>query len=57
VDILLDVLKIYGPMALGWVFFSYLFMFFLKRYEEDISSRVKLAEALQQLATLIERNK
>ena len=49
-----DFLKIYGPLAVGWVVAAYLMKFILDRYAADIDARVKLATALDNLAKLVE---
>lgn len=51
-----EFVKIYGPMALGWVGFAYIGKIFLDRNKEDIESRVKLAVALEILTNLIKDN-
>ena len=48
-----DILKIYGPMAIGWIIAGYLGQFILKRYDADIDAKTKLALALQSLADAI----
>ena len=48
-----DLIKIYGPMALGWVGFAYLGKFILDRYQADIDSRTNLAIALNNLAIAV----
>ena len=45
-----DILKLYGPMAIGWIIAAYLGQFILKRYDADIEAKTKLALALQSLA-------
>lgn len=50
-----ELLKTYGPLALGWVVAAYLLKFILDRYNADIEARVKLAGALDNLANVIER--
>ncbi len=52
----IDIIKVYGPMALGWVGFAYLGKFILDRYQQDIDSRVKLSDAINRLAQLISDN-
>lgn len=53
----LDIVKIYGPLALGWAVAVYLLRFILDRYNADIDARIKLATALDALSKLIqERN-
>ena len=48
-----ELLKVYGPMAIGWVIAGYLGQFILKRYDADIDAKTKLAVALQSLADSI----
>jgi len=45
-----DLIKLYGPLAIGWVIAGYLGQFILKRYDADIEAKTKLALALQSLA-------
>ena len=52
-----DILKIYGPMAIGWVVAGYLIKFIMDRYDRDIDSRAKLASALEGLITAIKESK
>lgn len=52
-----DILKIYGPMAIGWVVAGYLIKFIMDRYEKDIDSRAKLASALEGLEQAIRDRK
>ena len=49
-----DLVKVYGPLALGWVIAGYLLKFILDRYQTDIDARVKLATALDGLQRVIE---
>lgn len=49
-----DIIKIYGPLALGWVAALYLLKFILDRYNADIEGRIKLATALDALTKVIE---
>lgn len=49
-----DLLKVYGPMAIGWIIAGYLGKFVLDRYQADIDSRVKLATALDGLTKIID---
>jgi hypothetical protein len=51
---MLDVIKVYGPLGLGWVAAAYLLKFILARYNEDIEARVKLATALDGLTRIID---
>ena len=53
-DALPDLLKIYGPLAIGWVLAGYLGKFVLDRYNADIDAKIKLATALDQLTRIIE---
>ena len=48
-----DFLKVYGPLAIGWIVAAYLMKFVLDRYSPDIDARVKLATALDNLAKLV----
>lgn len=50
-----ELLKLYGPMAIGWIAAAYLLKFVLGRYDADIESRVKLAGALDNLARIIDK--
>ena len=49
-----DILKIYGPMAIGWIVAGYLIKFIIDRYQQDIESRSKLASALEALGDKLE---
>ena len=49
-----DIIKLYGPLALGWVVAAYLLRFILDRYNADIEARIKLATALDALSKLIQ---
>lgn len=51
----LEIVKVYGPLGLGWVVAAYLLKFVLDRYNADIDARVKLATALDGLREVIER--
>ena len=48
-----DILKIYGPLAIGWAVAAYLIKFIMDRYDRDIESRAKLASALEALSVNI----
>lgn len=50
----MDVMKIYGPLGLGWVVAFYLLKFVLDRYNADIDARIKLATALDSLTKIIQ---
>lgn len=49
-----DIVRVYGPLALGWVVAAYLLKFILDRYQADIDARVKLASAIDSLSKIIE---
>lgn len=49
-----DIVRVYGPLALGWVVAAYLLKFILDRYQADIDARVKLAAAIDALTKIIE---
>lgn len=49
-----EIVKLYGPLALGWVVAAYLGKFVLDRYQADIDSRVKLAGAIDMLTKMVE---
>lgn len=53
---ILDIVKVYGPLGIGWIVAGYLIKFILGRYDSDIDARVKLASALDNLAKVIEKN-
>ena len=48
-----EILKLYGPLALGWIVAAYLGKFILDRYDVDIKSRTDLAVALAALAAAV----
>lgn len=48
-----ELLKIYGPLGIGWILAAYLGKFILNRYDADLESKTKLALALQQLTEVI----
>lgn len=50
---LAELIKVYGPMAIGWVIAGWLIKEFLQRNAADIESRVKLAVALEGLTNTI----
>lgn len=49
-----ELVKVYGPLSLGWGVAAYLGKFILSRYDADIDSRVKLANALDKITDRIE---
>lgn len=51
---LIDLVKIWGPLGIGWVVAAYLLKFVLDRYKDDIDSRIKLALSLDGLSKIIE---
>lgn len=52
-----DIVKVYGPLGLGWVIAAYLLKFILDRYNADIEARVALAQALNKLSDAIAHEK
>ena len=52
-----DLIKVSGPLAIGWVVAAYLMRWILTRYDADTNSRTDLAVALQKLAQAIEGSK
>lgn len=52
---IIDIVKVYGPLGIGWVIAAYLLKFILDRYQEDIEARVKLATSLDGLSRVIDR--
>ena len=48
-----DILKIYGPLAIGWAVAGYLMKFIMDRYDKDIDAKVKLSTALDSLTSVI----
>jgi len=51
---LMELVKVYGPLSLGWVGFAYMGKFILDRYDKDLESRVQLSNALNALTKAIE---
>lgn len=49
-----EFIKVYGPLALGWVAAFYMLKFVLDRYKDDIDARVRLANALDALTKIID---
>lgn len=52
----LELIKQYGPWAIGWGAAFYLGKFILDRYDKDIDSRNALASALNNLSKIIEQS-
>lgn len=50
----MELVKVYGPLGIGWIIAAYLLKFILDRYNADIESRSKLATALDALTKVIE---
>ena len=50
----MELIKVYGPLAMGWVVAFWLIKFILDRYQADIEGRTKLATALDGLTRIIE---
>jgi len=46
---LAEILKVYGPLGLGWIVALYLGRFILARYDKDLETKLTLAQALQDL--------
>lgn len=51
----IELVKVWGPLSLGWVAAGYMGKFIMDRYDRDIDSRVKLATALDALTKMVER--
>lgn len=51
-----EFIKVYGPLAIGWVIAGYLGKFILDRYQSDIDSRVSLSQAIHNLTQVIKSN-
>jgi len=52
---IMDIVKVYGPLGLGWIIAAYLLKFILDRYNADIEGRAKLATALDGLTRVIDK--
>ena len=52
---LMDLVKIGGPLGIGWIVAGYLIKFILDKYSADIDAKVKIATALEGLTKIIER--
>ena len=50
----MEIVKVYGPLGLGWIIAGYLLKFILDRYNADIESRVQLALALDKLSNVVD---
>lgn len=48
-----DIVKVYGPLGIGWVLAAYLIWFIVNRYDKQIESNIKLATALEGLTQII----
>ena len=51
-----SLVRIWGPLALGWPLAYLLVRFIMDNYKADIESRVKLSAALEGLTKAVERN-
>lgn len=51
-----EILKLYGPLGIGWGVAGYLIKFIMDRYDRDIESRSRLAAALEALTTAIKEH-
>lgn len=49
----IELLKVWGPLSIGWFVAGYLIKFIMDRYDRDIESRTKLATALESLSAII----
>ena len=52
----LELVKLWGPLSLGWAAAVYMGRFIMDRYDRDIQAKVELATAINQLTRLIEEN-
>lgn len=50
-----ELVKVWGPLSLGWVAAAYMGKFIMDRYDKDIEAKTKLASALENLSNMIER--
>ena len=48
-----DIVKVYGPLGLGWVLAAYLIWFIINRYDKRIEADLALARALEGLTQII----
>ena len=48
-----EIVKVYGPLGIGWVLAAYLIWFIVNRYDKQIESNIKLATALEGLTQII----
>ena len=49
----LELVKLWGPLSLGWCAAAYLGKFIMDRYDKDIDAKVKLSTALDSLTSVI----
>lgn len=52
----IELIKVWGPLSIGWVVAAYMIKFVFDRYDKDIESRSKLAAALDALADAVKDN-
>jgi len=52
---IMDIVKVYGPLGLGWIIAAYLLKFILDRYNADLEGRAKLATALDGLTRVVDK--
>ena len=52
--LILDFIKVYGPLSLGWVGFGYMLVWTLRRYDAEIERRVKDVTVMEKLADVVE---
>ena len=50
-----ELLKLWGPLSIGWLVAGYLIKFIMDRYDRDITAKSDLAKALDKLASAVER--
>lgn len=48
-----EIVKVYGPLGIGWVLAAYLIWFIINRYDKRIESDLALARALEGLTQII----
>ncbi len=53
----IELLKVWGPLSIGWFVAGYLIKFIMDRYDRDIDSRAKLATALEGLTDAVKERK
>ncbi len=51
-----ELVKLWGPLSLGWIAAAYMGKFILDRYDRDIQAKVELAAAINQLTKMVEEH-